>query len=983
MASNPPPPPADRNKAAELPTAKPLPPVGQAPPVERPNSAEVPTAKPLPPADKGPVVEDAPLEQFLERAAPILAVERGINVRSRVRLLAVAREVGLPDGEFEQAVLLLQRAPAQAESPADKATEPFRRYLHAKLEQSTVKTFTPSLEGRAVLVAVNKFQLTPEQARHAIGQVTAERGVKRFSQQDCEDYVNDLIGERLGDAEWLDDESVNRLREAGAEWGLSVAEVDALIVTRAAANRDRRGKEVNSSKLVLTLSVVAGVAVFLIIAVLVIWGNMGSGQASTEEESPEEETDDPSERPRAVQPQKWWDKELASAQSRSRGVVDNYRPVYELLCSDDADQRSKGYEQLVALAQGGREGVEGRTMLKQVVAGSLALEPEDAAAEKLQAALLALVLPSGKKLPVSPDAYDRSIWSVETALAALYHPSTKDRRASELAAALGKALGTTIDRSQPRLEVEARLHAALVTALYRQLAAGAADAPRLAGKLRDRLFELSQEHLKLEEYEQLDVNVLATLLMAGGDAWRDYEPQIAASIGSKDPLVVLKMLEILEGSKNPSLQEYLAENLVLRVRARPKSSAPADVAAAVREALGVVVPVAPTTARDRWQTLKSQAEEALARRPALTTETGKLLDETLLLAHLGTLGCALAQQEPGFALFDQMAKEGPPMLAEKKGDVEEPDSREPARGDTSLPPTASQQRDLVRFVEGLAKYKEHNATQRLSFARGLAGLTERFSEIEPDQAVVIAKYLLGEKPEEEQRRLNDSVEGLCRWKTVRLALADLLADPAAHMKIPLPLAGELLGKAARRDPVATNFEGWTEPARELLLRSVLVDLSTSAGVPSEGPARGIDRASDALLELYRARAKLLNLNAAQYRAAATPAMVLELLASQQAAQLGGGGRSADAEYLARLPHELAVVEYLGTNDIRRTVLAQRVWLRLLSMAVARKRPDQASQARAIVTELTARDLKATHLLLQLRDGEGTTLRMWLLLAPKE
>src|SRR5688500_16411495 len=121
-------------------------------------------ATPPPPAVT-PQVDDSPLEKFLERAAPILAVERGINARSRVRLLAVARDVGLPEAEFDGAVRLLQRAPVKAESPEDQITEPFRRYLHAKLESSTVKTFTPALESRVVGVAVDKFQLTEALAR--------------------------------------------------------------------------------------------------------------------------------------------------------------------------------------------------------------------------------------------------------------------------------------------------------------------------------------------------------------------------------------------------------------------------------------------------------------------------------------------------------------------------------------------------------------------------------------------------------------------------------------------------------------------------------------------------------------------------------------------------------------------------------------------------------------------------------------------------
>ena len=90
----------------------------------------------------------------------------------------------------------------------------------------------------------------------------------------------------------------------------------------------------------------------------------------------------------------------------------------------------------------------------------------------------------------------------------------------------------------------------------------------------------------------LDINVLTAVLAASPNSWKEYESLLAASAGSKDPLVVLRVLEIFERSTDPALQSFLGELLLLRVPVRAKSSAPADVAAAVREGLGVVLPTA-------------------------------------------------------------------------------------------------------------------------------------------------------------------------------------------------------------------------------------------------------------------------------------------------------------------------------------------------------------------------------------------------------
>jgi hypothetical protein len=344
----------------------------------------------------------------------------------------------------------------------------------------------------------------------------------------------------------------------------------------------------------------------------------------------------------------------------------------------------------------------------------------------------------------------------------------------------------------------------------------------------------------------------------------------------------------------------------------------------------------------------------------------------------------LAQQEPGFALFDQLHKDGPPTIAGKKSDEDDSSaSADSPRSETPHTATASQREALGRYLDGLAKYKDLASTQRLTYARGLAGLVERFPDIAPEQGLVIARYLVGEKPDDEQRKLGDAIEILAKWKSVRLGLADLLAEPAV-VKVPAPLAEQLFTKCLRRElSLASLGEAWPDWVREQLVRSVLTELSAAAA-PADESAKGHDRAAEALLELYRTRARLVGLAASQHRVAASPSQALELLITQQAAQLGSGAlKPADADFLARLPHEMSVVEYLGTGDLRRTVLGQRIHARLLAISLSRQRPDGGSAAKAVLDDLAVRDLAATHILSQLRDGEVATLRLWLLFAPKE
>jgi hypothetical protein len=86
--------------------------------------------------------------------------------------------------------------------------------------------------------------------------------------------------------------------------------------------------------------------------------------------------------------------------------------------------------------------------------------------------------------------------------------------------------------------------------------------------------------------------------------------------------------------------------------------------------------------------------------------------------------------------------------------------------------------------------------------------------------------------------------------------------------------------------------------------------------------------------------------------------------------------------LSWLAPRLEVIDYLATHDLQRTVALQRVWLKLLALELRKLGSVQAGQADALVRQLEQRDVLASHLLGQLRDGEATTLRIWLLYAPK-
>src|SRR3954470_17683373 len=72
---------------------------------------------------------------FLQRAAPILAKERGLTARARVLLQSLAQDMGLSAAEISEALAILQSGEALAAKAVDPERARFRDFLKRQLEE--------------------------------------------------------------------------------------------------------------------------------------------------------------------------------------------------------------------------------------------------------------------------------------------------------------------------------------------------------------------------------------------------------------------------------------------------------------------------------------------------------------------------------------------------------------------------------------------------------------------------------------------------------------------------------------------------------------------------------------------------------------------------------------------------------------------------------------------------------------------------------
>ena len=114
---------------------------------------------------------------------------------------------------------------------------------------------------------------------------------------------------------------------------------------------------------------------------------------------------------------------------------------------------------------------------------------------------------------------------------------------------------------------------------------------------------------------------------------------------------------------------------------------------------------------------------------------------------------------------------------------------------------------------------------------------------------------------------------------------------------------------------------------------------------------------------------------AELAAAESPGQVLELLVQAMTKSAGEkksiGGSAGQAE-------QLEAARFLGTSDLRKTVLLQRLIIRAAVERITVQRPRQAELAALVLSNLETADAKAENLLLQLYEGEAATLKLGML-----
>lgn len=903
-----------------------------------------------------PPLGDAQLAAFRQKAGPILAEARGLTPAALAKLAEIARELGLEDEQVDAAIRSLHAGPAK---PRDPAVEKFRARLKKDLSVKKKTIIGPEIEARIIAGGSQKYALAEPVILEVLAEVAAELGLRRITGDEALAHFVEMVDAAVGDSTWLARQAWDRLRMASEKWGLTFEEADQVIQQKLDANRRAsfRGKLLGWTITYGAIGVVACVLVTL--AVLTM--RRKNDPVTSEPSGPGTVAPARDEiRPPVVKgPPEWWGVELALEVSSARREIPGVSEIHDRLVSDTPAVRGAAYGELIALGAKMTPGSGSRGKLAEIITLSHAREPAEEAAHELRTALLALI-PSHVTPPsAGTTLYERAFWGVGIARSALLERDLPSERRKALAAALSSTLGIPIAPDAGEEELKTKCDAALSLLLFQHLISLAAQHPASAPALHEYLMEQGRLPDSAEEIEPLEASYLAALLPAAEATWRDHQSLVTRLVRSKNPLVTLRMADLMTRVRDRGLQSLLAEELVKHTGARPRTSDPRDIARAVRQALGAAGVSSAQSQEDRWEILRLEANAALAPRAPLEDNYTELLKQTLELSRLATLASALSQSESGVPVFDELMT--PKKPAEPIPDGDPFGEKGTPAAPRPRPLTNREKQQLEQYVATLRTYQDQNPIARTGSFHALAHVAPLVSDLNYEQAAAVARYLLAEKSPAEQEAIQPAVQAVRRWKQLRLAVADQIEDsklPAAQVQ---ELVQSLLDDAA----LALSSD------RPALRRSLLISVHGELGSETSGDAASpknsaAEQTAKQLADYYRARSRLAGVSSADLAAAQTPGQVLELLVTAVAK-----GREG-------FPERLAVAHFLGTSDLRKTVLLQRLLIEGAVQRIAILRPRQAEAAALVLADLKTADANAANLLVQLYHGEAATLKLGML-----
>jgi hypothetical protein len=332
-----------------------------------------------------------------------------------------------------------------------------------------------------------------------------------------------------------------------------------------------------------------------------------------------------------------------------------------------------------------------------------------------------------------------------------------------------------------------------------------------------------------------------------------------------------------------------------------------------------------------------------------------------------TLQLSLQQQVFGFGpprrIFGKPFMPSPPFIGPGPGPVPGPGPDMGGGGETRAPQVNAS--DLAELVN---KQKD----VRIRAFKNLAGSVSNDEAYR--HALRMANYLLvTDWDDSELTAATEALQPLTRCRSLLESLADVIGkgDKLAQQRT-VAVVGVMLSQPNLR---FDRDDDWRSACRKMLLHRALE--LTGRTAPATNDA---DKAANFLRDLYKEQGLAFGLETPEFEELTQFAPVLASLIKHVAARAAQQPLPpADKASLEQIGRQLQAVQFVARNDLELVVLLQRIWVKVLVLALQGQTPEQNRKTLLeIPQELDKKDLVSTNLLDELRSGEETALRVWAL-----
>jgi hypothetical protein len=905
--------------------------------------------------------DDAQLRSFLRKAVAVIASERGLNAQSRLKLESLAQHQKLPEELFREAIRRLKENDASLES-LSRYERAFVGFLEREMKKLSGDVLSLSVEQRAIELGKRKYQISGERAEQLIQQQADVLGIERISRSEAESYATKLILELIGDRTEVSEEFRDQLYSKGGKLGLDRDRVDSKILQALKRKQPHHPRWRWWGVILMTV-------LALTIAPLLYFGWF--------EPAPR-----PKPSPNIVQPPAVVEPELPGF--RISWLSDESHQLLEKIAGEGLGdllapidsatpgKRAKIYRELIDRICG-EEHPNLQTL--ESLLSQLFIEEPDVQNAALVLQELRGYFGSGLDFRDLSMSTFRQQYRANRLLAIMY---SKVRHTS--AEARGRMLKneieglTGVDPSNlllteflPRTELE------VATIQWNQLIQNCLRRPGLAASLVEPLSQLSRTKLPSETLSVFETRLVQTLIQQDSQLWPKMRSSIQSSISQANEEQLVTWIDLIVHSENSRLKQTFNPSLIERAKIFPRPRSGADTERALQN-------VVQSYRNRRLQPLfdrASQVDAASVRllqtsgdgfsvRPDQIAQTIRTTCQNLELVRLVRGGDFLSPD--AFGVFDDLMGRKPIRLRDL---VSLPGKSRDEQLASSA--TASDRRRKSQSLAVLSNLNSKESSRRILALRELEKISSRFSDIDYDDAVVMARYFLTDVNDPEWINIQQTIHSFARWPNLGLAIADQIAFQKSTLDQSLTIARLF---TASEIELQTEASTWPDDLSDELIRRVYERFETDARLANDTDSDW-NRLELFLVEEFRNLFKCWDPNIrlqSPTNGSRSPSEIL-LSGVTSKAKLS----TFSGVVTRKLEAGADMIRSGDFHEMEKSVLASQLLLEILEADVSQHSPVAVQRATTIRDEFNERLHQKTILAEQLYEVQLGILRMAMLM----